>query len=231
MKKSSAFTLAEVLITLGIIGIVAAMTLPSLIAKYQNKILANQAKKSYSMLLNALNLTKVQMGGTDYSLVFTNDYSGTDSRHVATAKKILGNMRVLRYCGSKPGCFTPRIKKSHKEGNINSETLQLPNWATAILNDGTSIAINQYNYKRSDCYIEFENTNEDGEVIGTAKSKQCGAILIDVNGLKGPNQYGADIFSFVISPDKIRQYRGDLNSVLTSETFDYDPTIPDIFEQ
>ena len=39
MKKNSAFTLAEVLITLGIIGIVAAMTLPSLIAKYQDKVL------------------------------------------------------------------------------------------------------------------------------------------------------------------------------------------------
>ena len=90
MKKSSAFTLAEVSITLGIIGIVAAMTLPSLISKYQNKILANQAKKSYSMILNALNLTKAQLGGTDYALIFTNDYSGTNSRHEATAKKSLG---------------------------------------------------------------------------------------------------------------------------------------------
>ena len=46
MKK--AFTLAEVLITLGIIGIVAAMTLPTLIGKYQKKQTVTQLKKSYT---------------------------------------------------------------------------------------------------------------------------------------------------------------------------------------
>ena len=35
-EKNSAFTLAEVLITLGIIGVVAAMTIPTLISKYQS---------------------------------------------------------------------------------------------------------------------------------------------------------------------------------------------------
>ena len=42
MQKS--FTLAEVLITLGIVGIVAAMTLPSLVANYRNMVLENQFK-------------------------------------------------------------------------------------------------------------------------------------------------------------------------------------------
>lgn len=48
------FTLAEVLITLGIIGIVAAMTLPALTAKYEEKVLLTQVKKTYSTILNAL---------------------------------------------------------------------------------------------------------------------------------------------------------------------------------
>ena len=52
MKK--AFTLAEVLITLGIIGIVAAMTLPSLIANYQKKVTVNRLKQAYSMINQAL---------------------------------------------------------------------------------------------------------------------------------------------------------------------------------
>ena len=46
------FTLAEVLITLGIIGVVAAMTIPTLIANYQKKVLENQFKKGYSTLAN-----------------------------------------------------------------------------------------------------------------------------------------------------------------------------------
>lgn len=54
MKKFVAFTLAEVLITLSIIGVVAALTMPSLVAKYQKNLWVNQLKKSYSMTSQAL---------------------------------------------------------------------------------------------------------------------------------------------------------------------------------
>ena len=52
-NNKRAFTLAEVLITLGIIGIVAAMTMPSLITKYRHKALEAQFKKAYSSVLQA----------------------------------------------------------------------------------------------------------------------------------------------------------------------------------
>lgn len=54
MIKLRAFTMAEVLITLGIIGIVAAMTLPSLIGNYQKKQTAIQLKKFYSIMQQAI---------------------------------------------------------------------------------------------------------------------------------------------------------------------------------
>lgn len=50
--KIGAFTLAEVLITLGIIGVVAAMTLPTLVANYQKKILIGQLQKTISSIEN-----------------------------------------------------------------------------------------------------------------------------------------------------------------------------------
>ncbi len=50
--KFYAFTLAEVLITLGIIGIVAAMTLPTIIQKQQEKVLINQLKVANSTISN-----------------------------------------------------------------------------------------------------------------------------------------------------------------------------------
>ena len=50
--RHNAFTLAEVLITLGIIGVVAAMTLPTLIAKNQEKVLETQRKKAASVISN-----------------------------------------------------------------------------------------------------------------------------------------------------------------------------------
>ena len=57
-----AFTLAEVLIALGIIGIVAAMTIPVLVANYRNMVLENQFKKSYSILSQALIKTTEELG-------------------------------------------------------------------------------------------------------------------------------------------------------------------------
>ena len=47
MKKNG-FTLAEVLITLGIIGVVAAITLPTVIQNYQKQVLVTQLKKMYA---------------------------------------------------------------------------------------------------------------------------------------------------------------------------------------
>lgn len=54
MKSKSAFTLAEVLITLGIIGIIAAMTLPSVVNKYQERVTVTKVKKFYSLINQAL---------------------------------------------------------------------------------------------------------------------------------------------------------------------------------
>ena len=53
MKEKNAFTLAEVLITLGIIGVVAAMTLPALINNYQKKVYETAYAKSVNTILNA----------------------------------------------------------------------------------------------------------------------------------------------------------------------------------
>ena len=58
--KRLAFTLAEVLITLGIIGVVAAMTLPTLIQKHQKLVLSNALKKSVNTLENASRLAIAQ---------------------------------------------------------------------------------------------------------------------------------------------------------------------------
>ena len=52
--RRAAFTLAEVLITLGIIGVVAAMTMPAIISSYQKKQTVSQLKKAYSLLSNGM---------------------------------------------------------------------------------------------------------------------------------------------------------------------------------
>ena len=64
-QKESGFTLAEVLITLGVIGVVAAMTLPMLIQNYRKSIVENKLKTNYSIFYNALRMAESKYGETD----------------------------------------------------------------------------------------------------------------------------------------------------------------------
>ena len=61
-KCKFAFTLAEVLITLGIIGVVAAMTIPTLITKYQEKQIVSRLTKVYSTLSQAYQMSQAEYG-------------------------------------------------------------------------------------------------------------------------------------------------------------------------
>ncbi|MDR1327638.1 MAG: type II secretion system GspH family protein [Heliobacteriaceae bacterium] len=67
MRK--AFTLAEVLITLGIIGVVAALTMPVLITHYKKNVLITRMKKFYSVLNQAVNMKIAQDGELDGSVL------------------------------------------------------------------------------------------------------------------------------------------------------------------
>lgn len=60
--KTKAFTLAEILITLAIIGIVAALTIPSLIQNYKAVQLKSQLQKAYSLLNQAIQMEYAETG-------------------------------------------------------------------------------------------------------------------------------------------------------------------------
>lgn len=112
MKKG--FTLAEVLITLGIIGVVAALTLPSLITNYRKKQTVAQLKKVYSELSQAAQMSVVQNGDMknwDYSLTgeeFFNTYLSNfikmSSQTVEDAKKY--GIAYTRPSGAEEVSFT-----------------------------------------------------------------------------------------------------------------------------
>ena len=72
-KNKQGFTLAEVLITLGIIGVVAAMTLPTLIANYQKKVIATKLKQTYSILSNAI-AKEQALTGIPFSSYYVSEY-------------------------------------------------------------------------------------------------------------------------------------------------------------
>lgn len=66
MKKHNGFTLAEVLITLGIIGIVAALTMPMLTAHYRKRVIETRLKKFYSTINQAVELSEVKNGPKEH---------------------------------------------------------------------------------------------------------------------------------------------------------------------
>ena len=61
-SQKSAFTLAEVLITLAIIGVVAAMTIPTLTANYKKKLVETRLAKFYSNMQQAVKLSEIDNG-------------------------------------------------------------------------------------------------------------------------------------------------------------------------
>ncbi|MDE6138447.1 MAG: type II secretion system GspH family protein [Candidatus Gastranaerophilales bacterium] len=73
MKK--AFTLAEVLITLGIIGIVAAMTIPTLMTKYAKQRTETQLVKFYSMMNQTLRMSVAENGDPDGWIIANKNYT------------------------------------------------------------------------------------------------------------------------------------------------------------
>ena len=74
-KRKAAFTLAEVLITLGVIGIVAAMTLPTLIANYQKKVVETRLISFYSKINQAYRMSYAENGDTVYLVETNKTYS------------------------------------------------------------------------------------------------------------------------------------------------------------
>ena len=99
-SRKIAFTLAEVLITLGIIGVVAAMTIPTLMANHRKKVVETKLEKIYSVMNQAINLTNAEYGdvtnwiidcGSSYSPTCSineveNWFNSTIGKHLETLK-------------------------------------------------------------------------------------------------------------------------------------------------
>ncbi|MBR1425279.1 type II secretion system protein, partial [bacterium] len=100
MKKIAvpAFTLAEILITLAIIGVVAALTLPTLIAKVNEKVDGNQKKVTEAKLIQGLNMLDLHGG-------INNTYSST----AEFVEELSKYMKITKICDGTNSAFTECI--------------------------------------------------------------------------------------------------------------------------
>ena len=142
-KLQVGFTLAEVLITLGIIGIVAAMTMPMLLAKYQNMVLLTRVKKTYSTITNAINLAKADIGDTtNITSIF--NLSNTSVQTLETMKKYFTGA-VL--CESVNTCPNYPVKAQYGQSNVITGAMEYRDRFSPPylkLADGSFLKISQY---------------------------------------------------------------------------------------
>lgn len=188
-KNHCAFTLAEVLITLGIIGVVAALTIPTLMTRTQDLEYKSALKKVYS----SLSQTYLKLSG-DNGGAFTGATS-TCSDSDCFRNLFKNNMNVISTCdaGNVQGvCFPNDSSIKFLNGNA------IVPWATAsvasssgmILSDGTSVILQ----------LDSPTCNSNSY---NPRTDYCGWITVDVNGLKAPNTWGRDIYTFFIFGAKV----------------------------
>lgn len=179
MKKVG-FTLAEVLIVLGIIGVVAALTIPALITNYKAIQLHSRFKKSYSTLSQVMKLAQ------EDDVVFEEYSYGSPNRLdlVNTFKKYLTGVVDCSLQKNKQLKTCLMITYGHKDDykygykSLKSTEPDLTN--QSLFDDGELLL--------QDGSLLFFNA--DGAMVG---------VSVDINGiLSPPNRWGYDLFTFQI---------------------------------
>ena len=172
----SAFTLAEVLITLGIIGVVAAMTMPTLMNSTQGAQYKTAYKKALSVLSQAVVLN---IALDDYDLSQTTSATTNDD-DPSLFNLFTHRMNVVKTQGN---TYTARATTS--TGTSDSGVIFGGENYTLYFNDGITFT---FATDSSQCTIGDETIDTDDDTKGTDTTPGKCYGVIDVNGEKNPNR-------------------------------------------
>lgn len=176
IKIKSGFTLAEVLITLLIIGMVASLVIPALINDTQNEEFYTLLKKDYSALSDASRRMLLDSGG---------NFSGYFASALIMRENFSEYMIFTKKCTyDEQGCFPNVIKNLHGDTSFGLQAVA----PTVVLNNGGTLS---FANDSPACVINYGT--------GTPMQYSCGWMHLDVNGFKGPNVMGRDIYAFWIT--------------------------------
>ena len=181
--KKCAFTLAEVLITLGIIGVVAAITLPILIQNHQKTVWVNQLKKTVSTLENGFRLVMADEGVDTFldTSLWQNLPTGcTGNVSSSNCDSFFANFRkYFNVTYDKHATYRTFT-------NLNNSNIEYADILDITLSSGVQIHL--------DHLTKNVLTGNFGPLAN------IGNIVVDVNGIKSPNKMGRDVFLFGITP-------------------------------
>ena len=186
LQFNKAFTLAEVLITLVIIGVVAALAISPLINTYVESSTVAKVKKGLSIIGQAKKLAEVQNGSIE-GWYFDGMQSAEDA--VKFMRYIKPHLAIAKDCGSGSECYQSngvyQLNGSLHSQNYNSDN----KYYKFVLSDGSVMWFAVYEGKCSSTMVGIENS--------------CAVFYYDVNGDKKPNTIGRDIFCYIINPDGV----------------------------
>ena len=216
MKKRG-FTLAEVLTTLGIIGVIAAMTIPALVTNGKSNANAAKLAVCISNLENAFStavaqegvddLTKTRMWTTiegdgvfgDSSQAVRNRFVGELGQYLSTRGTITsGGDLVKAYYGANEGFYLMTNNGGTDKTN-GAHGMDLPGSGSVfpiMLKNGAVAWFRVYKDGHSN--IEEGRTRDDIIASGSNFFTNTADVFIDVNGKTGPNTYGRDVFVFLV---------------------------------
>ncbi len=201
MRK--AFTLAEILITLGIIGVVAALTVPNIYSNYQQEALTAQLRKIISEIESAFDLSITSEGKTTLS--------GTRIARDGIDEKFIDT--YFKYIKKCKDTDTAKCFASEQYFSINGKKKDFKCAGYSyVLANSSAICMN--------IVKEIPILTEDDEDSG--KFKQLKGlnieIFIDTNGNQPPNVGGRDMFHVYMMPDgRIQDHANIAGVCITQE--------------
>ena len=210
MKKRG-FTLAEVLITLGIIGVVAALTAPALIMSSRNEANAAKLSVTVSNLENALTTAIVQENVDD--LFHTRMWEGING-DVGNGGNLrnafvgnLGRYIVISSSGESSGFYERGVAAENRTNSWKGLSANGADTGTAfafgnnfLYTTFKSGAVVFWNLRHTDT---TEETQETMRAAGGSLMNEAAQIFIDVNGSSAPNTIGRDVFAFILGENGI----------------------------
>ena len=207
-RKRIAFTLAEVLITLGIVGVVAAITMPTLINKYRVKVLENQFKKANSVLQQALKKSVYEIGYSDVSDL------NIPGRQVTTANyaELKSNVDKLNEVWIKQFVGAKKVSQSYLQNKENISCYSILGVRAADRAGCLFIAGADGSYILPDGMLVSKLVAHNGGINHPGQIR----FVFDINGpYKGPNRWGHDIFRYDSVPNYnpyCHPFKGDSHS-------------------
>lgn len=192
-RKFFGFTLAEILVTLLIIGVIAAFTIPVLYQNYLKKQYVTSLKKFYTTASQALQNMAGDFGCVN-DFKCTGLFSSTGTNSITLGVALSPYFNITKSCPStNQGCW-PDNTNNYYDGTGTNWQYDAANGYKFITTDGMSVFVGNY---AIDCDTPTYSNGKTGNM-----TQVCGYLRVDVNGLKGPNCYGRDTFFFWITNGK-----------------------------